>query len=133
MARSPKDVTNSELAVLQVLWNRAPATLRQIVDELATDSQPMQASTVLKLLERLEAKGWVVRDKSSSVQFFSPTAEKDQLIGQRLQGIAEQLCEGSVAPLLSQLVKGQQLTETDRKMLRDLIQELDGHQPGETP
>ncbi len=120
MARTPRDVTDAELAVLRVLWDRGPASVRALADELAA-----QAATVQKLLERLERKGWVARDRTGPVQLFRATADRDDLIGRRLRGIAEELCEGSLAPLLSHLVQNERLTPADRRALRDLIDRLD--------
>jgi predicted transcriptional regulator len=120
MARTPRDVTEAELAVLRVLWDRGPAPVRAIADEVAA-----QAATVQKLLERLERKRWVARDRSGPVQLFRATADRDDLIGRRLRGIAEELCEGSLAPLLSHLVQNERLTAADRRALRDVIDRLD--------
>jgi len=120
MARTPRDVTEAELAVLRALWDRGPASVRALADELAA-----QAATVQKLLERLERKRWVARDRSGPVQLFRATADRDDLIGRRLRGIAEELCEGSLAPLLSHLVQNERLSAADRKALRDLIDRLD--------
>ena len=124
MARTPRDVTDAELAVLRVLWDRGPASVRDIADELAGRGSPAQAATVQKLLERLEGKGWVARDRTGPVQRFKPTADRDDLIGRRLRGIADELCEGSLTPLLSHLVQSEKLSPADRKALRDLIDGL---------
>jgi predicted transcriptional regulator len=128
MARTPRDVTDAELAVLRVLWDDGPRPVRGIADALAARGTPAQAATVQKLLERLEDKGWVARDRSGPVQLFRATADRDDLIGRRLRGIAEELCEGSMTPLLSHLVQSQKLSAADRKALRDLIDRL-----GESP
>src|SRR4051812_22433657 len=125
MPRTPRDVTEAELAVLRVLWDRGPASVRAIADELAARGSPAQAATVQKLLERLEGKRWVARDRSGPVQRFRAAADRDDLIGRRLRGIADELCEGSVAPLLNHLVQTQRLSPADRKALRDLIDQLD--------
>jgi predicted transcriptional regulator len=125
MPRTPRDVTDAELAILRVLWDRGPASVRAIADGLAGRGTSAQAATVQKLLERLEGKGWVARDRTGPVQLFRATADRDDLIGRRLRGIAEELCEGSVAPLLSHLVQNERLTPADRKALRNLIDRLD--------
>src|SRR5690242_15603734 len=119
MARTPRDVTEAELAVLRVLWDRGPASVRALAEDLAA-----QAATVQKLLERLEHKRWVARDRTGPVQMFRATADRDDLIARRLRGIAEELCEGSLAPLLSHLVQNERLTAADRQALRDLIDRL---------
>jgi predicted transcriptional regulator len=118
-------VTEAELAILRVLWDEGPQPVRGLATALGRRGSPTHAATVQKLLERLEDKGWVGRDRSGPVQVFHATADRDDLIGRRLRGIAEELCEGSMTPLLSHLVHNQQLTAADRKALRDLIQRLD--------
>lgn len=124
MPRTARDVTEAELSVLRVLWGNGPCTVRQIVDSIESDGTPTQAATVQKLLERLEAKGWIERDRTAAVQRFIATADCDELIGRRLQGIAEELCEGSLTPLISHLVKRERLSVSDRRALRELIEKL---------
>jgi predicted transcriptional regulator len=125
MPRTPRDVTEAELGVLRVLWEEGPSSVRRIAERLEEQAgTPTQAATVQKLLERLERKGWVSRDRSGEVQRFAATADRDELIGRRLQVIAEQLCEGSLTPLLSHLVKRERLSASDRQALRDLIEKL---------
>ena len=125
MPRTPRDVTEAELAVLRILWDRGPASVRAIADDLGGRRTTAQAATVQKLLERLEGKGWVARDRTGPVQLFRATADRDDLIGRRLRGIAEELCEGSMTPLLSHLVQNERLTPADRQALRGLIDRLD--------
>ncbi len=124
MARTARDVTEAELNVLRILWKRGPRTVRALVEAFDGEGVPTQAATVQKLLERLEAKGWVIRDRSEAVQRFVPSADRDELIGRRLEGIAEELCEGSMTPLLSHLVKRKRLTAEDKQELRELIEHL---------
>jgi BlaI family transcriptional regulator, penicillinase repressor len=124
MARTARDVTEAELNVLRILWERGPRTVRALVEAFDGEGVPTQAATVQKLLERLEAKGWVTRDRSEAVQRFVAAADRDELIGRRLQGIAEELCEGSLTPLLSHLVKRKRLTPQDKQELRNLVEHL---------
>lgn len=125
MARTPKDITPAELDVLQVLWDQGPATIRQIRDILYPKGKASEYATVQKLLERLEDKECVQRDASTNVHVFSASISRDELIGRRLQSVAEQLCGGSWTPLLTNLVKQERLSPEERKQLRDLIDELD--------
>jgi predicted transcriptional regulator len=125
MARPAQDVTEAELAVLQVLWDRGPATIRQISDLVYERAGASQYATVQKLLERLEAKDAVRRDRTGGVHLFEAAINRDELIGRRLQAVAETLCEGSMTPLLTHLVRAEQLTEEDRRALRELVDRLD--------
>ena len=125
MARTPQDVTDTELALLQVLWDSGPATIRQLTDVLYPGGGTPQYATVQKLLERLEAKGCVRRERTPPAHVFSATIAREDLIGRRLQDMAEKLCGGSLTPLLTHLVRTKRLTARERQELRDLIDELD--------
>ena len=125
MSNSSLHVTDAELAVLEVLWTQGPQTVRGITDVLYPDGATSDYSTVKKLLERLEAKGCIGRDRSASAHMFAAAIQRDELIGERLRAVAEKLCDGSLAPLLMHLVKSQRLTDAEQQALRDLIDDAD--------
>lgn len=125
MPRTPQDVTDAELALMRQLWEVGPANIRRLADELYPGGGAAHYATVQKLLERLEDKGYVCRDRSAAVHVFTATVGRDDLIGLRLRAIAESLCDGSLTPILTQLVNGRPLSADERKSLRDLIDRLD--------
>jgi BlaI family penicillinase repressor len=124
MARTPQDVTDAELAVLQVLWDQGPANRRSITDVLYPHGGPAHYTTVQKLLERLEAKGYVKADRSESVLRFAASISRDELISRRLLEVADKLCEGSLTPLLTNLVRTKRLTARELEELRVLLDDL---------
>ena len=123
MGRPARDITESELAVLRILWDRGLATIRQVTEILYPDGGAAQYATVQKLLDRMEAKVFVRRDRSLFVHRFAPVLDRDELIGRRLRSLAETLCDGSLTPLLTHLAKAGDLTEDDRRALRVIIEE----------
>jgi predicted transcriptional regulator len=125
MARTAQDITEAELAVLETLWEQEPATIRQITDRLYPAGRTAHYATVQKLLERLEGKGYVCRDRRQPVHVFAAALDRDAVIGRKLRLVAEQLCGGSLTPLLTNLVQSRRLSARDRKALRQLIDELD--------
>src|SRR5436305_8112520 len=118
MGRTPQDITDKELEILQILWAHGALTIRQITDVLYPDSRSSYYATVQKLLERLESKGCVARDRSGSVHMFTAAVACDEIVGRRLQAVADQLCEGSWTPLLTHLVQNRKLSSADRAALR---------------
>jgi predicted transcriptional regulator len=125
MERNPHDVTDAELAVLQVLWDEGEATIRRLTDALYPGGGDVAYATVQKLLERLEAKGHVARDRSGHAHRFRARTDRDTLVGRRLRAMAEKLCGGLMAPLLTHLVRAETLSARERQELRALIDELD--------
>jgi predicted transcriptional regulator len=129
MVRTPQDVTEAELAVLQVLWDEGPATIRRLTDALYPGGGVAQYATVQKLLERLEAKGFVRRDRTAAIHVFTPLVGREELIGRRVRAVAEQLCGGSLTSLLTHLVQTTRLSARERQELRSLFEELDKKNP----
>lgn len=125
MDRPSDNVTDAELAILQVLWESQPATIRQITEAVYPAATDAKYATVQKLLERLEEKGHVARDRSTHAHLFSARTSRDALVGRRLRAMAEELTGGLMAPLLAHLVRAEALTAAERRELRELINELE--------
>lgn len=124
------DVTDAELGVLQELWDDGPATIRQLTDQLYPGGTTSHYATVQKLLERLEAKGCVARDRTAMTHKFTARIPRDVYIGGQLRAMAERLCGGSLTPLLTHLVRTESLSEEDRKELRKLLNQAKPGGPG---
>lgn len=128
MERRIETVTDTELAILRELWERGHATIREVTDAIYREGTAPQYATVQKLLERLEAKECVVRDRSTRAHRFRAIVSRDEFIGSRLQTLADKLCGGSLTPLLTNLVQSKGISKRDRDSLRELIEQLAGQQ-----
>jgi BlaI family penicillinase repressor len=124
VSRRARDVTEAELAVLQVLWNHGSRTIREVAAILDAPNQDIYYATVKKLLERLDAKGYVRREPKGIAYLYAATVDRDQLVGQRLRVLSESLCGGSVTPLLTQLAQHERLNKKQQGALLALINEL---------
>ena len=125
MAREAVDVTETELGLMQALWDLGRCSTRQITERLYPGGTQAQYATVQKLLERLEAKGFTLRDRTHFVHTFTAAVGRDELIGRRLRGLADKLCGGSLVPILSHLARNPSLSDEERQSLRDLIAQPD--------
>lgn len=118
------DVTDAELAVLQTLWENGPSTIRRLADILYPGGKAAQYGTVQKLLERLEGKGCVCRDRQPWPHVFAAAVDRETLIGWRLRETAEKLCGGSLTPLLLHLLRVEQYSPQERQELRSFLERL---------
>ena len=123
-------VTDGELSILQVLWQQGEATSRQITAALHDEVTDPKMSSVQKLIERLEAKGCVRRDRSRRAHRFRPLVSHEEFLRSRLQGLADRLCDGALAPLVTTLLGSKRLSREDRDTLRRLIDQM---WPAKTP
>ena len=123
MTRPPEDVPESELAVLQVLWQRGEATRRHLVEALYPRGEPADFTTVQKLLERLEKRGLVRRGGTDRQRTYRATRSRDELLSLRLEDLADRLGGGSLVPLVLNLVKTRPLTPEELDELRAFVRE----------
>ena len=127
MRRPADDVTDTELAMLQVLWERGRATRRQVADALYPGGGDAHYATVQKLLERLEGKGYVRHSRGpQGVLAFTATVAREALIQRRLRDVAQKLCGGSLTPLLMNLVRAQPLSTRELDELQAFLEEQRG-------
>ncbi|WP_165226034.1 BlaI/MecI/CopY family transcriptional regulator [Aquisphaera insulae] len=125
MKRGGRDVTEAELAVLEVLWEEGGVTVRRLIDRLYPAGGASAHATLQKLLERLEAKGCIGRDRTGPVQVIAATVDREALVRRRLRDVADDLCGGSLSAMLSHLVNPRRLRPGDRKALHQLLRQLE--------
>ena len=115
------DVSDGELAVLEVLWGRPKSTVREITQVIYNDDTFSKYKSTQKLLERVEKKACVQRDRSAAAHTFVAKVTRDAILGRRLEQVAETLCGGSLTPLLLHLVGRTKLRPSEREALQKLI------------
>jgi predicted transcriptional regulator len=121
--RSPH-VTDTELEVMRGLWDAGSATIRTLADRLYPGGGASEYATVQKLLERLEEKGFVARRAQGRLNVFSARIGREELVARRLRATADELCDGSLTPLLTQLVSAARLSRDELAALRRLVDRL---------
>jgi BlaI family transcriptional regulator, penicillinase repressor len=122
------NVADAELKLLQVLWDRGRSTTRELTELAYGGSRseqiaPAQIATVQKLLQRLEAKGLVRRDRSEHVHGFEAAISRTEFAGNQLEQMAGRLTYGSLVPFLTHLVAANKLSKAERDQLRSLLEE----------
>ncbi len=121
MAGRPRDVTDAELDVLRLLWDVGPATIRALTDRLYPRGGASEYATVQKLLERLQGKGLVGRRAEGRQNVFRATVQRHELVARRLRDTADELCDGSLTPLITQLVNAGELSRDELRELRRVV------------
>mgnify|MGYP001819140671 CR=1 FL=1 len=124
-APSRPPLANAELAVMEVLWQRDSATAREIRESLYPE-QKNQHGTVQRLLQRLEEKGYVMRDMKLPVHLFAASIGRDEYATTQLETLAERLTGGSLAPIMTRLVEQKRISQTEIDRLRHILEEDEG-------
>jgi BlaI family penicillinase repressor len=120
----PKSViTEAELEILKVLWRRQPLPSREIAAQLYEEVNRTSMGTVQKLITRLEEKGMVQRDRSTSVHQFTATVTREEVAGMQLEDFASKLSGGSLSPFVVHLVQAKRLSKKEKEQIRRLLNE----------
>ena len=124
MADQPRDVTETEFAILNVLWEHGTNTVRGIVEAVYDRHSHSLHTTVKSLLERLVDKGFVAHERRGGVHLFSPKVDREAFVAQQLQVLADNNFGGSLTPLLSTLVENVKLSRADHEAIRRIIERI---------
>jgi BlaI family transcriptional regulator, penicillinase repressor len=116
------EVTGAELNVLEELWRRGTASVRDLRDGLYPEGGESKFATVQKLLTRLATKRLVGRRKDGANWTYRPLVGRDDFIGGELRRVAERLGGSSMTPVLTYLVETGELTAKERAHLRSLLE-----------
>ena len=113
MAARRPSTSQAELDILKAIWESGPTTVRELNARLRRGGRRWAYTTVLTLLQRLQAKGYVASDKTGLAHVFRAVVSRDRLLRQRLKDLANQLCEGTPAPLVLALVQNQHFSDDE--------------------
>lgn len=90
--------TESELELLRILWEKQPATVREIYDAL-NEERASGYTTVLKLLQIMTTKGLVMRDEANRAHVYRAAISQDEMQSKILRDLSVRLFSGSAAQL----------------------------------
>ena len=123
--RQPPRPTDSELAILGVLWERGPSTVRDVYDELNRHTTTGY-TTVLKLLQIMTEKGLVVRDETERAHIYEARHSEQKTQRQLLGDLADRAFGGSAAKLVLQALSGRKTSAEELSAIRELLDRLEG-------
>lgn len=118
-------MSEAERAVLKVLWDHGPGTVRELQELLGGQGQEWTRSTVITLLQRLERKGYVASDKSQFAFVFRAAVTREHVMHQRITELAKELSEGDAVPLVLAFAQQHRFTEAELNQFRQMIDEME--------
>jgi predicted transcriptional regulator len=125
MKKSPEKTiprpTEAELELLRILWEKEPATVRDIYDALNL-ARPSGYTTVLKLLQIMTAKGLVMRDQSNRAHLYRCTMSQEAMQSKILKDLSVRLFSGSAAQLALHALAMEPATAGELDEIRALIE-----------
>ena len=113
--------TEAELELLQILWQKQPATVREIHDAL-NEEKPSGYTTVLKLLQIMTTKGLVVRDEANRAHVYRAAFSQDSMQSRLLTDLSNRLFAGSAAQLALHALSMESASDDELAEIRALLE-----------
>ena len=119
------NITESELEIMQVLWNKGDSTLADIVFEL-DKTKVRNKNTVKTLIYRLVDKGSVSSKKSDSYGFiYCAEIEENEYLKKESKNFLEKLYKGNFQKLVLNFVEDKSISKEELKKLVDMLESED--------
>jgi predicted transcriptional regulator len=127
MARHLPRPTDAELAILRVLWDHGPATVRQVHEALA-GTRETGYTTTLKLMQIMAEKGLVRRDESARTHVYTARLSQQETQRQLVSDLLDRAFGGSAAELVLQALRAGETSPDELRQIQELI---DSHRGAE--
>jgi predicted transcriptional regulator len=124
MARKREMIGREEMQVLRYVADNQPASVREVADHLAIASGKAR-TTVLTVMDRLRAKGYLVRRKKCGVYRYSPKRSQADVLRSLVADFVRQALGGSVSPFVAYLAEDANLDDEQVHELRRLVADLE--------
>ncbi len=121
----PPKPTEAELAILRVLWQRGPSTVREVWEQLSP-KQRTGYTTVLKIMQIMFEKGLLARDDSDRSHVYRAARSQEQTQRQVVGHLLDRLFAGSAPKLVMQALAASKATPAELAEIRKLLDDMEG-------
>lgn len=116
--------TNKELAILCILWNNGPSTVRQVNEEM-NKQQKTGYTTTLKLMQIMTEKGLVVRDDSKFQHIYKPATSEEKTQNHVVGDLLEKVFSGSAEKLVMRALSAKKVSAKELSKIKKMIAKIE--------
>jgi BlaI family penicillinase repressor len=116
--------TDAELAILRVLWDRAPCSVRDVHAAIAAE-RPVGYTTVLKTMQIMFDKGLVKRDERQRAHLYRPATPALRMQKRLVEDLVERAFGGAASQLVMHALSGRTISPDEIRQLRTLVDSLE--------
>jgi BlaI family penicillinase repressor len=119
--KQKKDVlTDQELEIMKIIWQRGSATVREVYEELLKHRK-IAYTTVMTMMGILEQKGHLTKSDSERAYVYSPAQPQREVVGNMVHDFVKRVFDGSAKPLLVHLVENQKISQDELDEISELL------------
>jgi len=127
MAKQAPIPTDSELEILQVLWQHGPSTVRFVNEEM-NKGKEIGYTTTLKIMQIMLEKGIVIRNEESRTHIYTPAISEDAAQKKLLDRFMDATFRGSAMKLVTQALGSGKTSKEELDEIKKLIEQIEGGQ-----
>lgn len=120
-------LNDSEWTVMQVVWDHAPASARDVFERVHAESG-WAYTTVKTLLARLVEKGALRERKRANTSLYDPLVTRADARHTAVRSLLDKAFDGTFGSLVQHMVAAEKLGKKEREKLVRLLSELDGQE-----
>lgn len=121
------NLTQTEWAVLDCLWEQSPQTLMQLVARLK-ETMGWAKSTTTTMLHRMEEKGLIFSQSNGKAKAFYPNVDRNEAAAQETRRFLNRVYKGSVGLMMSAMAEKQELSQVEIAQLYAILKEAEAKQ-----
>lgn len=126
MARKREiSIPNSEWAIMELLWDKAPMTVTQMAKEME-EQTGWSKSTTKTLIRRMAAKGLLRLQEGEKAREYYPAIPRSEAVVAQTQNLLARLYEGSLGLMVNTLVEQESLSRREIEELRAILDRMEG-------
>lgn len=122
MDKDIRRLPDSELELMQIIWDLEPPLSRQDIEERLPPDRPLAPTTVLTFLDRLREKGFLRAERRGKTNYYTPLVSRREYLARESRGVLDRLFGGSVSAFATALVDGG-VSREEIQRLRELLEE----------
>jgi BlaI family transcriptional regulator, penicillinase repressor len=120
--RKSATLTEAELRLMEVLWDKGPATVQQVLDGLSEEA-PLAYNSVLTTIRILEKKGYVKHEKDGRAFVYAPLIERKEATRSEIRRLVSRFFGDSQELLVLNILEDRGVDAAELKRLRKMLQE----------
>jgi predicted transcriptional regulator len=124
MAKQQTALGELELEVLKAIWENQPCTVQQVATMLRK-RRGCARTTVLTVMQRLQTKKFLIRQKIDGVFQYSTTEGRSKVISRLIGQFLDKVLDGSALPFVAYLSQTRDLTKEQAETLRVIVEKLE--------
>jgi BlaI family penicillinase repressor len=117
--------TDRELAILRILWDNGPSTVRR-VNEVMNKEKATGYTTTLKLMQIMTEKGLLIRDDSHFKHIYRPAGDEEKTQKQLVGDLLERVFSGSAEKLVMRALSAKKVSPEELNKIRKMVDKMQG-------